>query len=313
MPVPTEMPASSLDEAGLSHCGIVGKAGLRELCAGMPPELLARLGVDDAGSAIVAALPYGEGPPGPPSWALPPASTTGVEGGPGPLARLARFARADWYGELGARLKDGAARIRRRLAEGGVDPGLPNEWRHFANSRLPERPLAIAAGLGKPGRHGLVMLPGHGSAVALGLLLCPVEFEAPPTPPSVGMDPSCADCRACVAACPTGALDSGAFVRELCLQHWSSLPGPLPAAIEAAWGDRLYGCDSCQEACPRFRPDASASTGRGLLGPGLPARWLLATPEAEIRAALRGSVLGMKWISAAALKRNAALASRGPL
>ena len=277
----------------------------------MPSALLASLGVSDAGSAIVAALPYGEGPVGPPSWTLPPALTTGGEGDPGPLARLARFARADWYAELRARLKDSAARIRRRLVESGIEPGLPNEWRHFANSRLPERRLAIAAGLGKPGRHGLVMLPGHGSAVVLGVLLCPVEFEAPPPPLAEGLDPSCAQCRACVAACPTGALDSGAFVRELCLQHWTSLPGPLPGAIVAAWGDRLYGCDSCQEACPRYRPDASAVTGRGHLGPGLPARWLEATPEAEIQAALRGSVLGMKWISVAALKRNAALATRG--
>jgi epoxyqueuosine reductase QueG len=313
-----------LREAGIESYGFVGEAALRRACSGQPPALRATLGLDRSGGAIVAALPYGEGPAAYPAWAAPSATALAAAAlsqtvsDPGPLARLARFARADWYAELRARLKDAAARIRVRLGEGGIDPGLPNEWRYFANSRLPERRLALEAGLGRRGRHGLVMLPERGSAVVLGLLLCPVKLEAGSdsgaAAPEV-FDASCSNCRACAAACPTGALGPAlgrgrGFVRELCLQHWSSVPGPLPAAIEAAWGDRLYGCDLCQEACPRFRPDASAVTGRGLLGPGLPARWLVAASEAEIRAGLRGSVLGMRWIAIDALKRNAAIALR---
>ena len=310
-PITEEIAESSLRAAGLDHFGFVGAAALREACSGMPDEPFARLGLEGAGCAVVAALPYGEGP-------------SGAAGGPeplGPLARLARFARADWYAELGARLKDAASRMRARLAQSGVDPGQAREWRRFANSRLPERRLALDAGLGRLGRHGLVMLPGHGSAVVLGVLLCPIETEAAAGPrggprggpcdgPCDGLDPSCAGCRSCADACPTGALASGGFVRALCLQHWSSIPGPLPPAIETAWGDRLYGCDICQEACPRFRPDASAVTGRGLLGPGLPARWVATAPAEEIRAALRHSALGMGWISVDALKRNALLALR---
>ena len=51
-------------------------------------------------------------------------------------------------------------------------------------------------------------------------------------------------------------------------------------------------------------------TFRGLLGPCLPASWLVSTQAAEIQAALKGTVLGMKWISKDALKRNAGLALR---
>lgn len=305
MIIPNAILRSSLREAGIADYGLLGGAALREACSGLPEPLRDSLGVEAAGGAIAAALPYGEGPPSPPAWAGQP------------LARLAFFARANWYAELGARLEAAASRIRRRLREEGFEPGKRREWRYFANSRLPEKRLALASGLGRLGRHGLVMLPGPGSAVVLGLLLSPLEVEAPEAVP-VRLDDACEGCGACVAACPTGALkavpgaplsEGEGFVRELCLQNWTTIPGPLPPAIEAAWGNRLYGCDACQEACPRFAPDPAAVTGRGLLGPGLSAPWLAASTEAEIKTALRGSVLGMRWIPVEALRRNAALSA----
>jgi epoxyqueuosine reductase len=303
-------------EAGIATSGLVGEAPLRYACSGMSASLRDRLGIDGASCAVVAALAYGEGPDAaPPSASLPPFAAF-----PGPLARLARFARADWYAELGARLRDAAARIRRRILEEGGDPGPARDWRYFVNSALPEKRLALEAGLGRLGRNGLVLLPEQGSAVVLGALLLPSRvgrsgiLPAPPRdPPNAERfaAPFCEDCGACIAACPTGALDAErGFDRERCLQHWSSIPGALPPEIEAAWGDRLYGCDTCQEACPQYRPDASARTLRGLLGPGLPASWLISAPESEIRKALKGTVLGMRWIAIDALKRNAGLALR---
>jgi len=80
--------------------------------------------------------------------------------------------------------------------------------------------------------------------------------------------------------------------------------------VEAVWGNRLYGCDSCIEVCPRFRPDPGARTALGLLGPGLPASWLAEAGEAEIRARLRGSALGLGWMPIEAFRRNAELALR---
>jgi epoxyqueuosine reductase len=295
---------------------------LEKCWSSLSPSLRAKFGLEDCKSLVVAALAYGEGPAEAPVWA---------RGYAGPALALARFARADWYGELSSRLWAAGRAARAGLLERGLDPGPKGQWRHLANSGLPEKRLALAAGLGRLGRNGLVLVgsderghaAGIGPGVVLGLLLLPLDLAGAA---KSGLDFSadrggeaCLACRACVDACPTGALGPkgrpqaapASFARELCLQHWSALPGALPPAIEAAWGRRLYGCDSCLEACPFFRPDPAARTEKGLLGPGLPADWILAASEAELRSRLKGTTLGRAWMSLDAWRRNAGLALRG--
>lgn len=300
----------------LSSWAWLGRKGIEGASGGLPRETAARYGLAGCKSLIVAALNYGEGPLKPPEWA---------QSYPGPLLKLARFARADWYGELCARLKAAAARARARLAAESFDPGSPDEWRCLANSGLPEKAFALASGLGWRGRNDLVIVTGgHGFAQAfvgpgavLGLLLLPFDIDS--LGPLPGSGPvsaqallrggSCGSCHACVDACPSHALGPEGFTRELCRQHWSARAGELPPAVAAAWGDMLYGCDLCLEACPHFHTDADASCGRGLLGPGLPLAWLLEAGEAEMRGRLRGTVLGRKWMDYDAFRRSARLAS----
>jgi epoxyqueuosine reductase len=290
--------SASLREAGLSAFGFLSGSRLRSAVAGLDEATRSRCALDEAGGAVVAALAYGEGPEEPPAWA---------RGYPGPLAAIARFARANWYAELSSRLARAASIFRAASEAAGIDPGPAKLWRRFVNSRLPEKRLALEAGLGRIGRHSLLMLQENGSAAVIGVLFTPLSLpdSSPPEPRCALLSAHCEDCGACLAACPTGALrGDGSLERELCLQHWSSIAGDLPAEVEAAWGNMLYGCDRCQEACPRFRPDLSAGAERGLLGPGLPASWVVAASERDIRDALKGSALGMSWISIEALKRN---------
>jgi epoxyqueuosine reductase QueG len=292
-----EILEASLREAGLSAYGLLSEERLKTAFADLGRETRSRYALDRGGGGVAVALAYGEGPAEPPAWAA---------AYPGPPALIARFARANWYAELSARLASAAASARAALVSSGADPGPARDWRRLVNSGLPEKRLALEAGLGRLGRHCLLMLPEAGSAAVIGLLLTPFGLPDSADPPSAVLDADCERCGACVAACPTGALKGdGSLERARCLQHWSSLPGPLPPAVEAAWGGRLYGCDTCQEACPRFRPDRGAETARGLLGPGLPASWIASASEGEIRAALKGSALGRTWISPEALKRNA--------
>jgi len=305
---------------------VVPPEELRAALAGLAPEARARYSTDEARGAVAVALAYDEGPAEPPGWA-----SNWLAARPGKLASIGRFARANWYRGLVFSLKLAAGLLKERCPEGRAG-GAGHSWPCLANSGLPEKRLALAAGLGSLGRHGLVMVEGLGPGCVLGLLLTPVEL--PLVEPRRGsgraLDPACEGCGRCVAACPTGALGEAGpagegvfirereFIRERCLQHWSALAGPLPGPIAAAWGDRLYGCDRCLEACPRFaapaasqaRPGGTRPRGDevpGRLGPGLPAAWLVEAPEAEIRSRLRGSALGLSWMSIEAFKRNAAL------
>ncbi|MDP3179356.1 MAG: 4Fe-4S double cluster binding domain-containing protein [Spirochaetaceae bacterium] len=298
----SELLSDSLRAALVPLHGFVGLAGLSAIRVDLHPLAAGKFGADRARSAVAAALPYGEGPPEP-SWA---------RAVPGPRAAIARFARSDWYGELAARLKAAAARTRAVLRERGLDPGPLRDWRYLSNSGLPEKRFALAAGIAVQGRHGLVMAEGAGSAVVLGLLLLPFELATAEGGGQTDPDPGCAGCGACIAACPTRALvpdgQKTRFLRERCLQHWTTVELPLPDFVRAAWGRRLYGCDACQEACPRFRPDPKAATDRGSLGPGLPATWLSEAPDEEIRGRLRGTALGLGWMPVSAFRRNASFA-----
>jgi epoxyqueuosine reductase len=297
---------------GLAHRAFIGGEALEAWVAGIAPEKRLRYGLDDLGAVMVAALAFDEGPAGPPDSPAAPR-----------LARLGRFARANWYGEILARLKAAAVAARAALVAAGYDPGPARLWRQLANSALPERPLALAAGLGRLGRSGLLLVPKDGPGVVLGLLLLPGRLggflagEAPAfeTRARRSPDETCGSCRACVDACPTGALSAdGSFERERCIQHWTSRAGGLPGIVEEHWGERLYGCDSCTEACPRFSDRSTIVPTLGLLGPGLPAAEIAAASDSELRSRFKGSVLGQAWIEPEALRRNArlCLASQGP-
>jgi epoxyqueuosine reductase len=68
------------------------------------------------------------------------------------------------------------------------------------------------------------------------------------TPP---IDADCGECRLCVDACPTGALDEpGVLDSTRCLSYWTQSRAPIPIEYRAPLGDRVYGCDICQDVCP---------------------------------------------------------------
>jgi len=223
-----------------------------------------------------------------------------------PHALVAPFARRNYYKEAVERLRA----VRRRIA--GTAAAGASALRLFANSRIPEKPAAVAAGIGLWGRSGLVIAPGLGSRfVIAGIVLeFPIEgAQAPIRQDSYG-EP-CGACGACLEACPVGAIRGrGGPEPERCLQWFASRALALPQGYPEAWGTRLYGCQACQDACPHNRGlRAETETTRGEIGPSVSIRTVLEAGVDGLRERFRGTALGMSWIAPEALIRNALLAA----
>jgi epoxyqueuosine reductase len=104
----------------------------------------------------------------------------------------------------------------------------------------------VRAGVAFYGKNTMAITRRLGSWVVLGTLVTEVEIEA--TPP---LELDCGDCRLCIEACPTGALDEpGVLDATRCLSYWTQAPEPMPPEIEDELGDSVYGCDICQDVCP---------------------------------------------------------------
>lgn len=135
-----------------------------------------------------------------------------------------------------------------RLADRLAEAVGPFGHRVFCDSApVLEVELAHRSGLGWRGRHTLALDREAGSMFFLGELF--TDLALPPTDP---VSDHCGRCRACLDACPTGAivepyrLDARRCISYLTIEH----DGPIPPGFRRAIGNRIYGCDDCQTACP---------------------------------------------------------------
>ncbi len=152
-------------------------------------------------------------------------------------ARIAAFARKDFYKDLRQGLEYVADVLRRRGHKATV----------LADSnRLTDRPPAVEAGIGRYGKNSMVITYSHGSWVLLGSILTTAAL-----PPGEPVLPDCGSCTACMSKCPTGAIiDDGVIDARKCLAYVLQAPGDIPEELREAVADRLYGCDDCQACCP---------------------------------------------------------------
>ncbi len=195
--------------------------------------------VPGARSAVVVARSYH---PGAEPEGLPEDPSRGV---------FARYARNDDYHDL---LKDRLIELQERISA----ELLPVKGRAYVDTGpVLERELAVRAGLGWFGRNTLLIRPGHGSYCFLGVVLLDVELEYD----ALFEREHCGTCTRCVGACPTGALlgrtEDGAPLMDArrCISYLTiELRGPIPRELRPLIGNRVYGCDICQEVCPHNSP-----------------------------------------------------------
>jgi epoxyqueuosine reductase len=195
--------------------------------------------VPGAKSAIVVALGYY------------PGGTPLAEDLPDGRAIFARYARHDdYHAVLLTRL--------RQLQDRVADAVIPMNGRAYVDTGpVLERELGQRAGLGWFGKNTMLIQPRSGSYFFLGVILVDTELEYDPP----FADEHCGTCTRCLTACPTGALlgrdPFGAPVLDAtrCISYLTiELRGPIPRDLRPAIGNRVFGCDICQEVCPHNNP-----------------------------------------------------------
>lgn len=179
-------------------------------------------------SIVILAINYGpkDDPRAEPSW---PSS-----------GRISVYARGrDYHDVIKGKLKTLASWIHRETMA---------DVKVFVDTApVMEKPLAHAAGIGWQGKHTNLVSPAFGSWLFLGSIFTTLELE--PDPPS---EDHCGICRACLDACPTGALpapyqiDARRCVSYLTIEHKGHVDRDLRVGI----GNRIYGCDDCLAVCP---------------------------------------------------------------
>lgn len=139
-------------------------------------------------------------------------------------------------------------------------------FRHRAfcdSAPVMEVALAQRAGLGWRGKHTLLLDRQQGSMFFLGSLYTDLDLPEPGQAPSS----HCGTCTQCIDICPTQAivapyrLDARRCISYLTIEH----RGPIDESLRAAIGNRLYGCDDCQAACP-WNKFARAPVAPSLVG-----------------------------------------------
>ncbi|XAH26202.1 tRNA epoxyqueuosine(34) reductase QueG [Xylophilus sp. GW821-FHT01B05] len=146
----------------------------------------------------------------------------------------------DYHKVLRSRLQKLAERIAQEVG--------PIGHRAFTDSApVLEAELAARSGQGWRGKHTLVLNREGGSMFFLGEIYLDL-----PLPASAPVTAHCGQCRACIDVCPTQAiiapqrLDARRCISYLTIEH----AGPIPLELRPLIGNRIYGCDDCQLACP---------------------------------------------------------------
>jgi epoxyqueuosine reductase len=188
--------------------------------------------------AIMVTMPY---TPSSPEWVEQAWANLSMD----ERAFVARYALGrDYHKVVRSRLQKLATQISQRVGQWG--------YRVFCDSApVMEVELARRAGLGWRGKHTLLLSQDQGSMFFIGSILTDLPIPTELTQESPASS-HCGRCQACIDICPTQAivapyvLDARRCISYLTIEH----AGSIDPALRPLMGNRIYGCDDCQLACP---------------------------------------------------------------
>ncbi len=156
-------------------------------------------------------------------------------------AYISRYALGrDYHKLIRSRLQKLAEKIQGEIG--------PFQFRAFTDSApVMEVELASQSGLGWRGKHSLLLSRTAGSWFFLGEI-----YTDLPLPIDEPEQNHCGTCTRCITSCPTAAIVAPYQVdARRCISYLTiELKGSIPEELRPLIGNRVYGCDDCQLACP---------------------------------------------------------------
>jgi reductive dehalogenase len=127
--------------------------------------------------------------------------------------------------------------------------GYPARAHMISNYRVLCVPLAVDAGMGELGRHGLMITKELGSSLKLTTVTTdlPLVYDSPA---DIGVDEFCRDCRICAKTCPGGAIPHGKKKSVRGIEKWAI----NPEACYRVWNETGTDCGICVASCPWTKP-----------------------------------------------------------
>jgi epoxyqueuosine reductase len=159
---------------------------------------------------------------------------------------IARYAwGVDYHDVMTPRLNELANFIHRSA---DIPMSAPATKVYVDTGAVLERDWAQLAGLGFVGKNTCIINPQMGSWLFLGVVITDLDLEIDQPIKNVG----CGNCTRCLVACPTDAFTSPYVLdARKCISYLTiELRGSIPIELRSMLGNRVFGCDICQDVCP---------------------------------------------------------------
>ena len=186
---------------------------------------------------------------------------------------------------------------------------------HVDTSPFIDREIGYWTGLGHYGRHHQLMNAMLGASFNIGFMVVGINHEAFDTKAQTEMMQllahrkeqsrlfmGCKTCSKCVDACPTQICGEIEMERSKCLSYLTQTKEAIDVAYLPKLSNRLYGCSTCQYACPYSHIIEDSNIGL------IELEKIIAMSQRQFKREF--SHLGFAWRGLSVLKRNAYIAMR---